>query len=243
MKLSINNLNIGPYTKRHQSKHFTNKYTLHHEEYNNLYGNFNQIVNLKDKKLLDFGGSFGNLIISSNGEINPKNYVCVDVDSNSLAKGQQMFPDAKWILCDHYNPMYNPNGKEIFSCDQKFDVIIAYSVFTHDTYYSFLSLMNKFKNMLLPNGKIFATILLSDQPYINYLREKRSKLYGTCDAIDQTKNINYLVNNKCVHEIPERFECDFLLTIYKKSFIQHFGKIHITGMYQEAVLDVDISVV
>jgi len=241
--MKITNLNIGPYTKRHKQENFSNKYILHHEVYTNLYDNFNNLTDLSNGTILDFGGSFGNLIVSSKGRIQPKNYTCCDVDKQSLEQGKESFPDSNWIHINAYNPMYNPIGQLDYNLPGLYDTIIAYSVFTHDSYNSFIMLLKKFKSMLNANGKIFATVLLADQPYINFLRDKRAVLYGDCDQIDQTKDINYLVNNRCFDHLPEKFECDFLLTVYKKTFIEQFGKIHYTDLYQEAVLEVDTNAI
>lgn len=238
--MKISNLNIGPYTKRHRKGDFQNKFSLHQETYN-LFDHFDRLHSLKNKSILDFGGGFGNLIISSKGNIDPFNYTCIDVDATNLAKGKKMFEQSVWIHSDEYNPMYNPNGDQDLKINGKFDVIIAYSVFTHDSFESLIKNCKKFKSVLNTKGKIFVTVLLSDQPYIDFLLDKRSQDYGECDQIDKTQDINYVVNNRCTTQLPKRFECDFLLTIYKKSFIQQFGKLHQTNLFQDCVLEVDTN--
>jgi len=237
--MKIQNLNIGPFTKRFNPLPDNKKFILHHDQYD-LYQSFNSIENLTGKSILDFGGSFGNLIQSSHGKINPLHYTSLDVDQESLKMGRDKFPLSNWIHQDLYNPMYNPDGSEVLHLDRSYDIIIAYSVFTHDTFKSFRDSVSIFKKHLTSNGKILVTILLNDSENVKHIVDKRKDLYGNCDQIDSTKDINYLVNNKNYFSITDKFSCDFLYTFYKKSFIEKYGILHTSNLPQ-SILEVDIN--
>ncbi len=88
---------------------------------------------IENKTILDFGGNRGNLIYFSQGKILQPNYTCIDVDTDSIAHGEQEFPNATWIHWNKLHPWYNPTGfDESFPIpDTQFDIIWSHSVFTH----------------------------------------------------------------------------------------------------------------
>jgi 2-polyprenyl-3-methyl-5-hydroxy-6-metoxy-1,4-benzoquinol methylase len=88
---------------------------------------------IENKTILDFGGNRGNLIYFSQGKILQSNYTCIDVDIDSIAHGEQEFPNATWIHWNKLHPWYNPTGfDESFPiADVQFDIIWSHSVFTH----------------------------------------------------------------------------------------------------------------
>jgi len=84
--------------------------------------------------VLDFGGNAGNILRAPQCKIQEENYWCIDVSPDAIAKGKQDFPRAHWILYDRYNINFNPTGSRLVNIpalDQRFDYIVAYSVFTH----------------------------------------------------------------------------------------------------------------
>ena len=62
------------------------------------------------KTVLDFGGNSGNLLRDPRTPIDPARYWCIDVSPAGLARGQDTFPQAHWILYDRYNFEFNPCG-------------------------------------------------------------------------------------------------------------------------------------
>ena len=62
-------------------------------------------------KILDYGCNWGTFLSSSKNNIDPTNYVGVDVDLSSLSFGRNQFPDARFITSNYYNLMYNGQGK------------------------------------------------------------------------------------------------------------------------------------
>jgi SAM-dependent methyltransferase len=90
----------------------------------------------RGKRVLDFGGSDGNLLWNPDCAIRPENYYCIDVVRDAIEDGRNTFPSAHWIHYDRYNCSFNPLGianLPIPDMGVAFDVILAYSVFTHTT--------------------------------------------------------------------------------------------------------------
>jgi len=94
---------------------------------------FSHYVDWKQEyKILDFGSNCGNLLKSSRGKINPKQYTGIDVDADSITEGKRLFPTANWVYYNRQNPAYNPDGENILpTLNEKYDLIISYSVFSH----------------------------------------------------------------------------------------------------------------
>lgn len=90
----------------------------------------------RDITVLDFGGSRGNFLRDPACCLPTKQYWCVDVTEAALAEGRRDFPEAHWIHYNRYNRRYNPSGapnRPLPHIPVMFDVIVAYSVFTHVT--------------------------------------------------------------------------------------------------------------
>src|SRR6185295_14820158 len=100
---------------------------------------FNQQLGYPDwtgKTVLDFGGNAGHLLLDPNCSIRHENYYCIEVLREALEKGRRKFPRAHWIHYDRYNCSFNPEGivdLRIPDPGIQFDIILAYSVFTHTT--------------------------------------------------------------------------------------------------------------
>lgn len=202
----------------------------HTSEYD-LYTPLSEVVDLTDTTVLDFGGSFGNLIRSSNGKIDPKNYTCVDVDNDAVSLGKKDYPDATWIHLDLYNPMYNPQGSGSIQLPKKYDVIFSYSVFTHTTVEYFLETTNTLKNYLTPTGKIYATMLTTaNKDMIKWFVDKRIVEYGECDEFIETDTYFYLIDNKIKQATT--WSCNHLLSVYNENFLSKIGKLHYTQLPQ-----------
>jgi hypothetical protein len=93
--------------------------------------------NWRGKRVLDFGGNKGNLLLDPACTIRHQDYYCLDVIGEAIEEGHQTFPDANFIHYDRYNCSFNPEGvRELPVPDLgvEFDFILAYSVFTHTTF-------------------------------------------------------------------------------------------------------------
>jgi SAM-dependent methyltransferase len=112
------------------------------------------------KKVLDFGGNEGNILLDHDCAIRPENYYCVDVLAEALEEGRKRFPQSHWIHFNRYNRSFNPTGIEdllIPDMGTRFDIILAFSVFTHTTKEEMHSLVEDLQSHLAPGGVLAFT--------------------------------------------------------------------------------------
>jgi len=110
------------------------------------------------RDVLDFGGNVGNILKEPKSTIDHDKYWCIDVSRTAIKKARETYPHAHWIFYDRYNLQFNPTGipgLEIPDIEQKFDYILAYSVFTHTSKAEMIELVNHLE-MLLKGGGILA---------------------------------------------------------------------------------------
>ena len=115
-----------------------------------------------EKIVLDFGGNAGNLLRDPGQTIRHENYYCVDVLAQALEEGRRSFPGAHWIHYNRYNCSFNPGGlSDLPIPDMKvqFDVILAYSVFTHTTREEMTDLVDRLLDLLAPRGVLAFTFI------------------------------------------------------------------------------------
>lgn len=111
-------------------------------------------------KVLDFGGNRGATLASR--RIKESNYWCLDVSRDAIERGQQEFPQAHWVFYNRYNFHFNPAGVEGLKIPiegQKFDIILAYSVFTHTSMAEMIELTGALCGLLAENGKLAFTFI------------------------------------------------------------------------------------
>jgi SAM-dependent methyltransferase len=114
------------------------------------------------KKVLDFGGNTGGLLLSAGRAIQPENYYCMDVLRQALKRGRQRSPQAHWIHFNRYNCSFNPEGIKdlpIPDIGVEFDMILAFSVFTHTTREEMKDLVGQLRDRLAPRGKLAFTFI------------------------------------------------------------------------------------
>lgn len=119
------------------------------------------------KKVLDFGGNEGALLLDHDCQISPENYYCLDVISEALAEGRKRFPQAHWFHYNRYNCSFNPQGiKHLPVPDMgvEFDFILAYSVFTHTTREDMHTLLEQLRSRLAAGGALAFTFI--DPTYV-----------------------------------------------------------------------------
>ena len=120
-----------------------------------------------NKTVLDFGGNAGHLLRDPSCTISLRNYYCVDVLREAVAEGRRNFPAAHWFHYDRYNCSFNPNGivgEPIPDLGVEFDVILAYSVFTHTTRDDMKDLVEQLQRRLAPQGVLAFTFI---DPHFN----------------------------------------------------------------------------
>ena len=145
----------------------------------------------RSKTILDFGGNRGNLLRDDGGGIDHDKYWCIDVSRDAIADGQAAFPRAHWIFYDRYNFEFNPQGipdLAVPDTGQRFDVILAYSVFTHTSKPEMLDLVDQLRGWLTDEGVLAFTFLdpqwhaFDGDPYpgsnLKWRLEKRREVNG-----------------------------------------------------------------
>ena len=126
---------------------------------------FNRQLDFPDwpnRTVLDFGGNKGNLLLDPGCTIRHQNYYCLDVISEAVAEGSKLFPEAHWTHYDRYNCSFNPDGVVDLSVPDfgiEFDLIVAYSVFTHTTWEETKDLIEQLTARLAPGGRLAFTFI------------------------------------------------------------------------------------
>ena len=116
----------------------------------------------KGKRVLDFGGNRGNFLRDANGSVDQDKYWCIDVSRDALIEGKEDFPNAHWIFYDRYNVQFNPRGVRslrIPDTGEKFDFILAYSVFTHTSRAETTDMVGQLLAFLTVRGLLVFTFL------------------------------------------------------------------------------------
>jgi Methyltransferase domain len=112
--------------------------------------------------VLDFGGNVGNILADPDCTILPERYYCLDVVRNALDIGRERYPNAHWVHYDRYNFSFNPGGvvdlpvPDLAVC---FDVILAYSVFTHIGLEEMRDLVGQLRTRLSDRGTLAFTFI------------------------------------------------------------------------------------
>jgi 2-polyprenyl-3-methyl-5-hydroxy-6-metoxy-1,4-benzoquinol methylase len=166
-------------------------------------------------QILDFGSNWGNYISSNPGVFDNKNYTGIDIDQEAIDEGKGLFPEATWIWYNRYNPVYNPTGEQVLpELNQKFDLIISYSVFTHMSLEDMLEILDYLFEQLNPGGTICFSYCNIDNPTcVNWFRDRREN----CDPID-SRDYSYLVNNQVSLNAPTDPVRHFV-AFYKTEFL------------------------
>lgn len=118
--------------------------------------------NWSGKEVLDFGGNIGNILRDPASTIDQERYWCLDVVKDSIEQGKIAFPRAHWIFYDRHCFFFNPLGDPhlpLPDLGQKFDYIVAYSVFANTAPSDMLELVKQLENLLASNGTLAFTFI------------------------------------------------------------------------------------
>jgi hypothetical protein len=119
----------------------------------------------KGRKILDFGGNVGTFLGSAGDRIDHADYWCLDLNRDVVEQGQRMYPRAHFVHYNRYSSQYNPNGIRYLpvpDCGVKFDIILAFSVFTHIDRGEMIELVGSLRSMLADEGVLAFTF---DDPH------------------------------------------------------------------------------
>jgi SAM-dependent methyltransferase len=126
---------------------------------------FNRQLDYPDwrgKAVLDFGGNVGNLLLDPDCTIRQEDYYCVDVIREAIEEGRERFPRAHWVHYNRYNCSFNPDGVEALPVPDmgvEFQMILAFSVFTHTTREEMNDLVGQLRARLAPGGALAFTFI------------------------------------------------------------------------------------
>ena len=144
------------------------------------------------RKVLDFGGSDGNMLRDPDCPIREEDYWCVDIVRDAIEAGRAAFPRARWIHYDRYNCSFNPDGvagARIPDLGVAFDFILAYSVFTHTTREEMHELVAQLRARLAPGGALAFTF--EDPHYRPFPAEfDGSNIEWRLERVRETKGID-----------------------------------------------------
>ena len=114
----------------------------------------------RDKKLLDFGGNVGGFLAGAGRAVAQEDYWCLDLNREVVEKGRRRFPRAHFLHYDRYSSQYNPEGIRnlpVPDLGLKFDIVTAFSVFTHAHLNDMIELVGQLRGALAPRGVLAFT--------------------------------------------------------------------------------------
>ncbi len=104
-----------------------------------------------DTKLLDFGVGWGRISRTFLKDVAPENLHGVDVNADILKTCKELMPYGTYTQCH--------NGKPLAYPAKSFDVIVAFSVFSHLSEKNHLAWLEQFLRVLKPGGiAVFTTL-------------------------------------------------------------------------------------
>ena len=186
----------------------------------------------RDKHVLDFGGNKGNLLLDPACTIRHENYYCLDVIREAIDEGRKTFPQAHWFHYDRYNPSFNPDGTidlPVPEMGVEFDVILAYSVFTHTAWEETKDLIEQLRALLALGGVLAFTFI--DPQWESNLRwriEKRNSAAQVEASLARSREAEWcsLVNGTDLYVEnsgawdPRSAECITYNVYYTENFLR-----------------------
>jgi hypothetical protein len=146
----------------------------------------------RGKEVLDFGGNIGNILRDPNSTIDHEHYWCLDVDRASIEEGRKVFPKAHWLFYDRYSFFFNPHGVPnlpVPSLEQRFDYIVAFSVFTNTSRTDMLQLVEQLQPLLANKGALAFTFI--DPYFVSWgAQRQRNNLQWRLDLERQRGHIS-----------------------------------------------------
>ncbi len=127
------------------------------------YDYFNEILERPDWRtadVLDFGGNVAGFLTGAGEAVPHERYWCIDLNRAAIEQGRLRFPRAHFIHYDRYSSEFNPVGVRSLAIPDngsQFDIIMAFSVFTHTHQTEMLELVSQLRALLKPGGRLAFT--------------------------------------------------------------------------------------
>ena len=193
-------------------------------------------------KILDIGGNRGNLCADGRElqKFPLSNYTCLEVDNEAIEFGKEKYPTANWIHHKAFNNVYQTEGniEEPFPfADSTFDIICAYSVYSHTTFKQFIYDLFEALRVCKPGGSIAFTLV--DMVSAEWFVDKRKMDYEGSNKLTlsyeklcekEIEDFIYFINNDLlIDEINNVSSFDYLVTVYNLKWVSSFlDKLNIT---------------
>lgn len=190
-------------------------------------------------RLLDLGCNQGNYLWHSS--ITPENYVGVDIVEKFVDIARYIHPEYTFAHCNKWHPSYNPTGSKTASLKDvvtgQFDVVIAYSVFSHSTVSQIHKEIDDVLSVLKPGGTfLFTSTLISDYPMFFSFWSKRTNETHTLPMTVNDSEIFYAVDLDRVIKDQDEIDvdsCESLVSFYSASKIESlFSAKRVPSSYQ-----------
>jgi SAM-dependent methyltransferase len=188
-------------------------------------------INYGKVSVLDFGCNQGNYVNHAKFVVSPDRYLGVDIIENSITLARKKYPNYEFLHYNGWHPSFNPEGdKNLVLTDtlnRGFDVIIAYSVFTHNTVEETQKQIAVLKELLNPHGCILMTFwhLEKFDRSVEYISSMTNNLSYDEAALKSCKKVAYWIdfNNTVVDQMNYNIDsCDSLFTYYEPSEMGNF---------------------
>jgi hypothetical protein len=156
----------------------------------------------RGRKVLDFGGNVGGFLAGAGGSVDDDDYWCIDLFHTALEQGCKRFPRAHFVHYNRYSSEFNPDGVrylQVPSFGVKFDIILAFSVFTHTHRSEMIDLVGQLQGILAPTGVLAFTFtdprydLSLSNPYLPSGTDVRKNLERRRRAMNSTVDIDAIV--------------------------------------------------
>ncbi len=143
----------------------------------------------RGSKIMDLGGNVGTFLKGAGAEVAHEDYWCIDVNKEVLDLGRKEYPRAHFVHFNRYGAQYNPNGVRYLplpSCGFKFDIMLAFSMFTHVHENEIIELVWQMRNMLSPHGVLAFTF--SDARYDRTLTDPVNSISDGITMIERARH-------------------------------------------------------
>lgn len=208
----------------------------------------------KGRKVLDFGGNIGTFLVGAGDNVDHDDYWCIDLNHEVIREGRRLYPQAHFVHYNRYSSQYNPKGVRylpIPDCGLKFDIILAFSVFTHVHQSEMLELIEQLRGMLSPGGALAFTFCdarydrsLSDPelPSGSDVRKnlERRRFKNSARDIDEIverasqSNWCLLIDEELYVEPGDELSHQERLGKPEESYCTYFTVEHMTSLFPEA---------
>lgn len=172
------------------------------------------------KEILDFGGGTG-IFLDFRPDIDPRLYTCIEVNAKRVEEGKRQYPLANWSWYNRHNSVWNPYGIKglLPNIDKKFDIAIAYGVFSNTTVEDMFELLGWMYSKLKVKGEVWFSFCNSKkETCVNHFiyEEERIANVGVCED-PRTDTYSYLCDSKILSKPDKKHR--YVNTFYDENYL------------------------